>query len=322
MARSKSITEIQILNLLNLRPMYGAEMIEEIKRLSGNTVVMSLPTLYSALHKLATKKLVNSYWQEAEIGGRRHVYNITQAGRDYHAKNKIEINYDLLKQSQPTDTPKTFATLEEAFSLPLQNQTTIPELPEDKRVLKVEQPEAVTPKSQITPYLLPTDKITTTDAVKHKQMSISLTGTVGSPDLRPLLKLNQVTVGNNFVTINRLRMVACVINILIFGLLNFIFSISQIAQSEYFNLIYLLLGIYFAVELAIYIVFPRVKTIFMRGKTFRRCTLVTLGLIAVLIIICIVDHSLKQIWLGIFAFMPVVHCILMMSFQKGRIFQC
>ena len=302
--------------------MYGAEMIEEIKRLSGNTVVMSLPTLYSALHKLAAKKLVNSYWQEAEIGGRRHVYNITKAGRDYHAKNKIEINFDLLKQSQTADEPKTFATLEEAFSLPLQNQTAVPELPEDKRVLKIERPEAVKSKSRIAPYVLPTDKITTTDTVKHKQMSISLTGTVGNPDLRPLLKLNQVTVGNNFVMINRLRIITCVINILIFGLLNFIFSLSQIAQSEYFNLVYLSLGIYFAIEVAIYIVFPRVKTVFMRGKTFRRCTLVTLGLIAALTVICIVDHSLSQIWLGIFAFIPIVHCILMMSFQKGRIFQC
>ena len=317
------MTEIQILNLLNIRPMYGVEMIEEIKRLSGNAVVMSLPTLYSALHKMATRKLVNSYWQEAEIGGRRHVYNITKAGREYREKNQIEIDYELLK-NQAKEEHKTFSTLEEAFSLPLNNQPDLSTVAEDKRVLRITpepEPESVV-KTKISPYLLPTDKVNVTNEAKHKQMSISLTGTLGGANLRPLLKLNDIPVGNDFVAINRLRVVASLITIAFFVVLNALLSLTNAVQTEYYNLVYIYLLTYFAVVLAIYLVFPKIKTMYLRGKSFRRRAVATVCLMAVIGVVCGVNRSLRLIWLGIFSFVPVVECLLMILLRKGKIFRC
>ncbi len=317
------MTEIQILNLLNIRPMYGVEMIEEIKRLSGNAVIMSLPTLYSALHKMATRKLVNSYWQEAEIGGRRHVYNITKTGREYREKNPIEIDYELLK-TQVKEDHKTYSTLEEAFSLPLNNHPSLNEVAEDKRVLKLNrEPEpTLANKTKISPYLLPTDKVSATDEVKHKQMTINLTGTLGSPNLRPLLKLNQVPVGNDFVAINLLRIVASLVTIALFVLFNALFSLAKTAKVEYYNLVYICLLTYFAVVLAIYLVFPKAKAMFLRGKSFRWRAVATICLMVVIGIVCGVNHSLGLIWLGLFAFVPVVECLLMIALRKGKVFRC
>jgi len=90
------MTEIIILSLLDKRPMYGAEMVEEIKKISGNTVIMSLPTLYSSLHRMAGKKWVNSYQKQSTIGGRCRVYNITKHGREYLSKNPIQIDYNTI----------------------------------------------------------------------------------------------------------------------------------------------------------------------------------------------------------------------------------
>ena len=317
------MTEIQILNLLSIKPMYGVEMIEEIKRLSGNVVVMSLPTLYSSLHKLAAKKFVNSYWQEAEIGGRRHVYNITKAGREYREKNKIEINYALLKEKQ-TQKSQTYASLEEAFSLPLNNQPVKqPENIDDKRVLRTEPVSEAKPKpTPKTTYIVPTEKITTNTEAKHKQMSMNLTGTTGSANLRPLLKLNQILVGNDFVAINRLRVVAAIINLIIFVLVNFFCSLLPTAQKEYYELIYIGLGIYFAVIFAIYFIFPKVKMMFNCGRSFRWHALVTIGLAIIVIVICVSKQSLNLIWLALFAFIPVVESLLMMILRKGKVFRC
>lgn len=298
--------------------MYGVEMVEEIKRLSGNIVVMPLPTLYSSLHKMASKKLVNSYWQEAEVGGRRHVYNITRAGREYFEKNKFEINYQLLKENEATAN-KTYSTLEEAFSLPLNNK---PAIPEDKRVLQLDLPEKTKPrKTETTPYLLSTDKITSNE-VQYKQTTINLTGTIGSADLRPLVKLNAIQAENDFVIINKLRTMACLVNTLLFLLLNFLFSLTHASPEGYYQLIYILLVVYLAIILAIYFVFPKIKSIFTKSKSFKIRGLVTLGLIALVIIVTIFDKSLNLLWLGFFAFVPVVECLFMILMRKGKAFVC
>lgn len=299
--------------------MYGVEMVEEIKRLSGNIVVIPLPTLYSALHKMATKKLVNSYWQEAEVGGRIHVYNITRIGREYYEKNRFEINYQLLKDNE-ANTDKTYSTLEEAFSLPLNNKPAA--IPEDKRVLQLDLPETPKPrKTDTTPYLLSTDKITATP-VQHKQMSINLTGTIGSADLRPLVKLNEIQAENDFVVINKLRLTACLLNTLLFVLLNFLFSLTHASPVGYYHVMYILLVVYLAITWAIYFVFPKIKNIFTKSKSFKIRGLVTLALIVLVVVITIFDKSLNLLWLGFFAFVPVIELLLMMLLRKRKAFVC
>jgi hypothetical protein len=48
------------------------------------------------MRKMETKKYVSSYWQEGNIGGRRHMYSITNSGRTYYEENKVDFDYALL----------------------------------------------------------------------------------------------------------------------------------------------------------------------------------------------------------------------------------
>ncbi len=319
------MTEITILNLLSTRPMYGVEMIEEIKRLSGNAVVMSLPTLYSSLHRMADKKLVNSYQREAAIGGRCRVYNITKSGREYLAKNPIEIDYSIIADNSAL-AHKTFATLEEAFSLPLNKKPLLPpELPEDKRVLQITPPPPpVTPKStpKISPYIAPTEKITATPEPQFQQTSIGLSGTIGGDNLRPLLKLNSITVGNDYVTINRLRMVVVALNVAIFMLINLFCSMTHTVRSEYYSLVYITLLTYTFIQLAIYLVFPRIKTVFKRKTIGIRHLVITLILIALVLTHSLIKGTTSLLWLLIFAMLPLMEFVLLLIFRKRSWFLC
>ena len=325
------MTEITILNLLSTRPMYGVEMIEEIKKLSGNAVIMSLPTLYSSLHRMADKKLVNSYQQESPIGGRRRVYNITKSGREYLAKNPIKIDYDAIAANSAA-AHKTFATLEEAFSLPLNHKPLLPsELPEDKRVLQIPEPVPPAPQPapqskkttpKISPYIAPTEKITATPEPQYQQTSIGLSGTLGGNELRPLLKLNSITVGNDYVTINRLRVVAAILTAAIFILINFFCSLTHAVRTEYYSLVYIALMIYAFINLAIYVIYPRIKTVFKRKASGLHHFLVTLLMLALVITYCILKSTTALMWLAIFAALPLIEFFLMMALRKRRWFLC
>ena len=333
------MTEITILNLLDKRPMYGAEMVEEIKKLSGNTVIMSLPTLYSSLHRMATKKLVNSYQKQSTIGGRCRVYNITKFGREYLSKNPININYntianDIAEQMAINATPanKTFETLEDAFSLPLSKNPLPEEIVEEKRVLTITPPPEPAPAQtakttrknspQISPYISLNEKITTTPEPEYKQILIGLSGTVGGNDLRPLVKLNDVKVGNDYVVINRLRMAAAFINTMFFILINFLFSLTRAVQPEIYNLIYIILSLYVLINLAIYIVYPRIKTAYNK-KTSRIYHIVTSLVLFILVLTyCFVAGTPQYLWVVTFTLLPVIELVLILVLRNKRWFTC
>ena len=334
------MTEITILNLLNTRPMYGAEMIEEIKRLSGNTVIMSLPTLYSSLHRMANKEYVRSYQKESAIGGRCRVYNITKYGREYLAKNPIKIDYQQIVDNSSI-SHKTFASLEEAFSLPLNKKPLVPsELPEDKRVLQITPQPATTTVSQAdstiarpktesktslyAPYIAPDEKITTTPEQPHyQQTQIGLAGTTtGGEDLRPLVKLNNVSVGNDYVIINRLRVIAVMLTAAIFMLINFICSLTHNVCAECYSIIYITLFLYSLVWLTVYLIYPRIKMPFNLKNLVIRQVIFTFILIALVIICTLATDTYNILWLLIFAMFPLVRLLLMVALRKRSWFLC
>lgn len=365
MAGGKNITEITILNLLDKRAMYGAEMVEEIKKLSGNTVIMSLPTLYSSLHRMANKKWVNSYQKQSAIGGRCRVYNITKTGREYLSKNPLHIDYSLINSlnsnkiqqaalsgndsfsiNEPTE--RKFATLEDAFSLPL-SKTPKPKLPDAKELPVTESvaentqisiPEQIEPivkktteqatetatktksKPEIIPYITPNEKITTTPEPDYEQTLIGLSGTIGGNNLRPILKLNKVKVGNDYVMINRLRMVATALCFLIFTIINFFCSLTQASPEESYKLVYIILMIYTLINLAIYFVYPRIKVVFKRKSSFLRYLLATFILFFLVMLYCFVYNATNLLWLTIFTFMPITQFIIMSSLRKRSWFEC
>ncbi len=60
---------------------YGYEIVKQIEDATSGTVIIKQPTLYSLLKKLEQGKFISSYWQDSEIGGKRHYYKLTDNGR-------------------------------------------------------------------------------------------------------------------------------------------------------------------------------------------------------------------------------------------------
>ena len=60
---------------------YGFELTKSIETKSNGKVVIKQPTLYTVLKKLEKSKFISSYWEDSEIGGKRHYYKLTENGR-------------------------------------------------------------------------------------------------------------------------------------------------------------------------------------------------------------------------------------------------
>lgn len=85
-----------ILSALLEKDKYGYEIIEDVKQKTG--IEIKQPTLYSSLKRMETQKYISSYWQDSEIGGKRHYYCLTAIGKDFLAKNPIDTS--LFKPAQ------------------------------------------------------------------------------------------------------------------------------------------------------------------------------------------------------------------------------
>ncbi len=60
---------------------YGYEIIKQIEDSSNGKITIKQPTLYSILKKLEQGRFISSYWQDSEIGGKRHYYKLTDNGK-------------------------------------------------------------------------------------------------------------------------------------------------------------------------------------------------------------------------------------------------
>lgn len=69
---------------------YGLEIIQEIEEKSNGTYELKQPTLYSCLKRLESQGLISSYWQDSEIGGKRHYYKLTDQGLATYKANQEE----------------------------------------------------------------------------------------------------------------------------------------------------------------------------------------------------------------------------------------
>jgi len=79
---SNSQNSYLILDSLSNGSKYGLEIIEFISQKTGGNIIMKKPSLYSSLTRMEKKGLISSsYWGESDIGGKRHYYSITTAGR-------------------------------------------------------------------------------------------------------------------------------------------------------------------------------------------------------------------------------------------------
>lgn len=65
---------------------YGYEIIKEVEDKTDGKVKLKQPSLYSSLKRFETKGYIESYWQDSEIGGKRHYYKLTPDGEKYYKK--------------------------------------------------------------------------------------------------------------------------------------------------------------------------------------------------------------------------------------------
>jgi DNA-binding PadR family transcriptional regulator len=347
-AKNKTITEIAVLSLLSARPMYGVEMVEEIKRLSGGVVVMPLPTLYSALHKMDAKKFIRSYWREAEIGGRCRVYNTTAAGQLYYEQNKFEINYEALKREAVKPEHKVYSTLEEAFSLPLSNnkekpaeaaenlpqqsasvvnnyntQIIINEIPADKPTAAQKQKQEFV-KGQ---YIAPNETILATP--KQQQMSIDISGIHGDVNLRQFIDMNAVPAQSGFVLINLLRLFAGLIAAVLFATVYTIMFFT-LPEATIYIFAFVALGVYLAIDFLIWLILPLTK----RRPNFHKLLLVraAVSIVGILIVLSVylmnvpslvnIEPLVFGLVPGIFALIPFVEGLIMLILHRSKFVTC
>ena len=74
-------TEPLILSLLSKSENYGYELIQEVKRLSGQKIEWTDGMLYPVLHRMEANGWIKSRWVEIENGRKRKYYSIKKDGQ-------------------------------------------------------------------------------------------------------------------------------------------------------------------------------------------------------------------------------------------------
>ena len=74
---------VLILKALQGKSLYGLEIIKSISEQSNGKINIKQPSLYSALRRFEVKGYVSSYWEDSDIGGKRHYYTLTKSGQDF-----------------------------------------------------------------------------------------------------------------------------------------------------------------------------------------------------------------------------------------------
>ena len=77
----KGSTSLLILQLLEEKPMYGYQIMQEMEIRSEGYFSMTAALLYPALHQLENEDLLKSEWSESQGKRRRKYYSITDKGR-------------------------------------------------------------------------------------------------------------------------------------------------------------------------------------------------------------------------------------------------
>lgn len=77
-----------MLSLLSRGDMYGYELIEEAKRMSGGRIVWTSNKLYPLLHDMENEGLLASYWKPSDSGPDRKYYSLSPTGEKALAATK------------------------------------------------------------------------------------------------------------------------------------------------------------------------------------------------------------------------------------------
>ena len=113
-SKSESMnTNLYILKALENGEKYGYEIIDSVNKISYNKLEIKQATLYSTLKRLEQKKLINSYWKDSDIGGKRHYYFITEAGRKFLTESNYNFStFDEIINEELDKEPKKDLNIE------------------------------------------------------------------------------------------------------------------------------------------------------------------------------------------------------------------
>lgn len=84
----RGYVDLMVLSLLRHAPSYAYELAQKITEISGNEYAIKQTTLYSAVKRLETSALVDSFADVSPTGKPRTYYRITDAGT-VHLEEKI-----------------------------------------------------------------------------------------------------------------------------------------------------------------------------------------------------------------------------------------
>lgn len=78
----KGSLDIMLLALLEREPMYGYQMVKEVRARSSDLLHLKEGSLYPALHRLERTGLIEGFWQIRDDGANRRYYRLTAQGRE------------------------------------------------------------------------------------------------------------------------------------------------------------------------------------------------------------------------------------------------
>lgn len=78
----RGTVEMILLRLLSERPMYGYELVSELRKRGGGHFSLKEGTLYPVLYRLEDAGWVQTRWETVERGVPRKYYQLTRTGSD------------------------------------------------------------------------------------------------------------------------------------------------------------------------------------------------------------------------------------------------
>ena len=160
---------------------YGFELTKNIETKSSGNILIKQPTLYTLLKKLEKSRFISSYWQDSEIGGKRHYYKLTENGR-LHVSTLP--SYETIMQNVLNEANEDIATTPTTHSFY--------ETKEEKRVSIMD--ELLNQNIQTNETILPTEEIFNTENLDNAtELDINLANT-------EILKNESLTLDEQFAT--------------------------------------------------------------------------------------------------------------------------
>lgn len=106
-----SIAQI-ILRALSSGDKYGYEICKDIEKITNGKLILKQPSLYSSLRRMEEQGVISSYWEESDLGGRRHYYSLTDDGKKALENSKFLPEEELINKL-PNKNPTTNVNAQE-----------------------------------------------------------------------------------------------------------------------------------------------------------------------------------------------------------------